>query len=46
MRERYTIRADEAGLEAVFAIGTAKARAITTEVLADVRAGIGVGVPR
>ncbi len=47
VRERYTaIRADEAGLEAVFAAGAAKARAITTEVLADVRAGIGVGVPR
>jgi len=47
VRERYpAIRADEAGLERVFASGAEKARAITREVLADVRAGVGVGAPR
>ncbi len=44
VRERYeAIRADEAGLERVFADGAEKARAITGETLADLRAALGVG---
>jgi tryptophanyl-tRNA synthetase len=46
-RERYPeIRADEAGLERVFATGAEKARAIASETLADVREAMGVGPPR
>jgi tryptophanyl-tRNA synthetase len=47
VRERYAaIRADEAGLESVFAAGAAKARPIASETLADVRDAMGVGRPR
>lgn len=44
VRERYeAIRADEAGLERVFAEGAAKARAITGETLTELREALGVG---
>jgi tryptophanyl-tRNA synthetase len=44
VRERYAeIRPDEDALEAIFAAGAGKARAITREVLADVRQATGVG---
>jgi tryptophanyl-tRNA synthetase len=44
VRERYAaLRADEDALEAIFAAGAAKARAITADTLADVRQAIGVG---
>ncbi|MDX6703172.1 MAG: tryptophanyl-tRNA synthetase [Baekduia sp.] len=44
VRERYAaLRADEDALEAIFAAGAAKARAITRDTLADVRQAIGVG---
>jgi tryptophanyl-tRNA synthetase len=44
VRERYAqLRPDEDALEDIFAAGSEKARAITGEVLADVRAAIGVG---
>jgi tryptophanyl-tRNA synthetase len=44
VRERYdAIRADEAALEARFAAGAEKARAITVQTLADVRRVMGVG---
>jgi tryptophanyl-tRNA synthetase len=44
VRERYAaLRADEEALEAIFAAGAAKARAITGDTLADVRQAIGVG---
>jgi tryptophanyl-tRNA synthetase len=47
VRERYEeIRADEAGLERVFAAGAEKARPIASETLADVREAMGVGAPR
>jgi len=47
IREAYAdLRADEAGLEAVFADGAARARALAGETLADVRAVMGVGMPR
>jgi tryptophanyl-tRNA synthetase len=47
VRERYNaIRADEAGIEEVFAAGAQRARAIAAETLADVRAAMGVGPPR
>jgi tryptophanyl-tRNA synthetase len=47
VRERYEeIRADEAGLERVFAAGAEKARPIASETLADVRQAMGVGAPR
>jgi tryptophanyl-tRNA synthetase len=47
IRERYTeLRADEAELEAVFAAGAERARAMAGETLADVRDVMGVGVPR
>src|SRR6476469_9864722 len=43
VRERYEeIRADEAGLERIFAEGAERARAITAETLADVREAMGV----
>jgi tryptophanyl-tRNA synthetase len=46
-RARYPeLRADEAGLERVFAAGAEKARAIATETVADVREAMGVGPPR
>jgi tryptophanyl-tRNA synthetase len=44
VRVRYAeIRPDEDALEAIFAAGAEKARAITREVLADVRQATGVG---
>jgi tryptophanyl-tRNA synthetase len=44
VRERYgELRADEAALEEVLAVGAGKARAIASGVLADVRAAMGVG---
>jgi tryptophanyl-tRNA synthetase len=44
VRERYTaLRADEDALEAIFAAGAGKARAITSETLRDVRAAMGIG---
>jgi tryptophanyl-tRNA synthetase len=44
VRERYAeIRPDEDALEDIFAAGAEKARAITRDVLADVRAATGVG---
>jgi tryptophanyl-tRNA synthetase len=47
VRERYeALRADEAGLEAILADGAAKARAIASETLADVRQLMGVGPVR
>jgi tryptophanyl-tRNA synthetase len=47
VRERYDeIRADETGLEGVFAEGAEKARAIASETLADVREAMKVGAPR
>jgi tryptophanyl-tRNA synthetase len=43
-RERYAeLRADEGALEATLAAGAAKARAIASRTLADVRAAMGVG---
>jgi tryptophanyl-tRNA synthetase len=42
VRERYAeLRADEAELERVFAAGAAKARAIASETVSDVRAAMG-----
>src|SRR4051794_32521548 len=47
VRERYgELRADEPGLERVLAEGAEKARAIASEVVADVRERMGVGPPR
>jgi tryptophanyl-tRNA synthetase len=44
VRERYTaLRADEDALERIFAEGAAKARAITSETLRDVRRAAGIG---
>jgi tryptophanyl-tRNA synthetase len=44
VRERYAeLRPDEAALEAVFAAGVEKARALAAPVLADVRARMGYG---
>jgi len=44
VRGRYAaLRADEDALEAIFAAGAEKARAITSETLRDVRAAMGVG---
>ena len=44
VRERYpALRADEAQLEAVLAVGAEKARAMASETLRDVRAVMGVG---
>jgi tryptophanyl-tRNA synthetase len=46
-RERYAeLRADEAGLEDTLEAGADKARAIASEVAADVRERMGVGPPR
>jgi tryptophanyl-tRNA synthetase len=47
LQERYeALRADEAALEAILADGAAKARAIASVTLADVRDAMGVGPPR
>lgn len=47
VRERYPgIREDEAEMERILAEGVAKARALASETLADVREAMGVGVPR
>jgi tryptophanyl-tRNA synthetase len=47
VRERYEeLRGDEAALEATLAAGAEKARAIASEVVADVRDRRGVGAPR
>jgi tryptophanyl-tRNA synthetase len=47
VRERYDpIRADEAELERILALGADKARAITSGVVDDVRQAMGVGPPR
>jgi tryptophanyl-tRNA synthetase len=44
VRDRYTeLRADEDALEDIFAAGAGKARAITRDVLADVRQAVGAG---
>jgi tryptophanyl-tRNA synthetase len=44
VRERYQeLRDDEAGLEAILAVGADRARAIATPIVADVRARMGVG---
>ncbi len=46
-QERYReLRDDEAKLEAILAAGAAKARAIASGTLADVREAMGVGPPR
>ena len=46
VRERYAeLRADEAGLEAVLALGAEKARALAAPTLADVRRVMAVGPP-
>jgi len=47
VRERYAeLRPDEAGLERVLAVGAEKARAIASEVVADVRERMGFGQAR
>ena len=47
LQERYLLlREDEAALEAILAAGAAKARAIASVTLADVRAAMGVGPSR
>jgi len=47
VRERYAgLRPDEAVLEAIFAAGAEKARAIASQTLRDVRAAAGVGPRR
>ncbi len=47
LQERYNaIRGDEAALEAILAAGAAKARAIASATLADVRDAMGVGPSR
>jgi len=47
VQERFAaIRGDEAAIEAVLAGGAAKARAIASHTLADVREAMGVGPPR
>jgi tryptophanyl-tRNA synthetase len=46
VRERYTeLRPDEGALEAVLGAGAERARAISSETLADVRHAMGVGPP-
>jgi tryptophanyl-tRNA synthetase len=46
VRERYAqLRADEAALEEVLALGAGKAREIAAATVADVRARMGVGAP-
>jgi tryptophanyl-tRNA synthetase len=47
VRERYqSLRADEARLEAILAEGAARAQAIASETLLEVRERMGVGIPR
>jgi tryptophanyl-tRNA synthetase len=47
VRERYAqLRPDEDALEAILAAGAAKARAIASETVADVRRACGVGPRR
>ena len=47
VQERYAeLRADEAAMEATFAAGAEKARAIAAPTLADVREAMGVSAPR
>jgi tryptophanyl-tRNA synthetase len=47
VRERYgELRADEAGLEEIFAAGAERAQAIAADTLSDVRAAMGVGAVR
>ena len=47
MRERYEeLRAEEGALEAVLQDGAARARAISSRTLADVRERMGLGAPR
>jgi tryptophanyl-tRNA synthetase len=47
VRERYAeLRADESALEAIFAAGAEKARAIAAPTLAEVRDSMGIGPPR
>src|SRR4051794_8381965 len=47
VRERYKeLRADEAALEEILAVGAEKARAIASVTVADVREVMGVGPPR
>ena len=47
IRDRYgPLRSDEDALEEILAQGAAKARAIASETLADVRALMGVGAPK
>jgi len=47
LQERYrAVRQDEAALQDVLAAGAAKARAIASRTLADVREAMGVGPPR
>jgi tryptophanyl-tRNA synthetase len=47
VRERYTeLRADESALEAIFAAGAEKARALAAPTLAEVRDRMGIGPPR
>ncbi|MDQ5894339.1 MAG: tryptophanyl-tRNA synthetase [Actinomycetota bacterium] len=47
VRERYPeIREDEAEIERILAQGAARARELAAETLSDVRAAMGVGVPR
>jgi tryptophanyl-tRNA synthetase len=44
VRERYgELRADEAELERILALGADKARAIAADTVADVREAMGVG---
>jgi tryptophanyl-tRNA synthetase len=47
VRERYgELRADADAIESILAAGAARARAIASETLADVRERVGVGAPR
>jgi tryptophanyl-tRNA synthetase len=47
VRERYAeVRPDEAGMEEMLATGAAKARAIASDTLADVRDAMGIGPAR
>ncbi len=47
VRERYQqLRGDESELEEIFSLGAGKARAISSETVADVRAAMGVGPVR
>jgi tryptophanyl-tRNA synthetase len=47
VRERYAqLRADEGALEAILTEGAARAAAIASQTLSDVREAMGVGRPR